>query len=82
MKWVQHVQTMDGKLHHDYGRAKCHAENVYGLALTKLAQAALRCEKYTPMLEFIDANLDEFVQLKALKDDITLEPEEKMLPWD
>jgi hypothetical protein len=73
MKWIQHVQTRDGKLHHDYIVAKRHAEKVYGEALSSVARKIVALDwKYVATMEFLDANLDAFIELKALKDDIAL----------
>lgn len=73
MKWVSHVQTRDGELHRDVLRATTHAEKVYGEALSRLAHRAVAIQKYSGMQEFIDANLDAFIELRALRDDITLQ---------
>lgn len=75
MKKVVRVQTMDGVLHEDLRRARHYADERYGNALTQLAGKAVSVEKYTKMVEFIDAHLVDFVFLKALKDDLTLEDE-------
>lgn len=80
MKWVSKVQTSDGTLHDNAQKAQHHAEVRYGEALTQLAHKLVRCEKYTQMCEFLDANLDAFLQLKALKDDTVLEKGEDEEP--
>jgi len=72
MKWVRNVQTRDGTLHNNVLRATEHAERLYGEALSRLAHRAVAVEKYSKMMEFIDANLDAFIELKALKADTTL----------
>lgn len=73
MRRVIRFQTADGELHETASAARGHADRRYGDALTRLAHRAVRQEKYTKMCEFIDNNLDAFVELKALKADIDLE---------
>lgn len=73
MKWVNHVQTLDGKLHLHAFDGKKHAEKVYGEALTKVAHQLVRVEKYQAMCDFVDSHIEEFVMLKLLKDDLILE---------
>ena len=76
MKQVTRYQTLDGELHPTAHAATNHAERRYGEALTSLAHQAVRQEKYTKMVDFIDGHLDAFAALKALKADISLEGSE------
>lgn len=76
MNKVVRFQTSDNALHTTYTEAKRHAENRYDNLLTGLATQALRQEKYVKMCEFIDANLDTFVELSRLKADILLDHKE------
>lgn len=72
-RWITH----DGVEHTSEAAARGHVDRLYGSLLTSLAHAALRVDKYTPMLSFIESNLERFVQLKAIKDDLRVEnPEE------
>jgi len=73
MKRVIRFQTADGALHETASAARGHADRRYGEAMTRLAHRAVQQEKYTKMVDFIDNNLDAFVELKALKADIDLE---------
>jgi hypothetical protein len=75
MKTVTMIQTQDGEYHTDEQSAKRHADKVYGEALSVMAARLVRIEKYSPMMDFIDANLDEFRKLKALRDDYELQAE-------
>ena len=52
--------------------ARNHAERRYGDALCKLARGLLEL-KYTQTTEYLDENLDAFVELHQLKTDIPLE---------
>lgn len=76
MKWVSFVQTSDGKIHRDALRAAEYAETRYQNALSSIAHRMVHQDKYTKMMEFVDAHLDEYVNLKALKDDIKLDKDE------
>ena len=73
MKRVTRYQTLDGELHPSVHAATNHAERRYGDALTSLAHQAVRQEKYTQMVAFLDGNLDAFAALKALKADISFD---------
>lgn len=73
MKAVPMIVTSDGAQHTSVERATRHAEQRYGDALSRLAHRLIQCDKYGVMQAFIDETLDQFVALKALKDDITLE---------
>ena len=72
MKYVTRIQTLDGTLFEDKHMARNHAERRYGDALCKLARGLLEL-KYTQTTEYLDENLDAFVELHQLKTDIPLE---------
>lgn len=74
MKWVAMVRTSDGVLHDDKPKADKHAEQRYGEALTRIAHELVHTDgKYSKVIEYIDANLEKFAELHALKRDIELE---------
>jgi F0F1-type ATP synthase delta subunit len=75
MRKVTCYETSDGVLYRLRHHAQRHAEDRYGAALTDLAHKAVRVEKYTAMLCFIEENLDAFVALRDLKADTGLEPD-------
>ena len=79
MKRVQRYQTSDGIVHDSFERAHKHADNRYGFALTTLAHKLLRVDKYKDMVLFLedDANIQKFLELQKLKDDIKLEVDEE-----
>lgn len=77
MKTVPMIVTNDGAQHTSVERATRHAEARYGDALSRLAHRLIQCDKYTAMQDYIDANLEAFISLKTLKDDIALETEEE-----
>ncbi len=73
MKRVSRIQTSDGALHESERDAKRHAERRYGDALLRHGRA-LTHQKYTTVTDYLDANLDELVELQALKKDMEMEP--------
>lgn len=76
MQKVTKYQTLDGVLHNTQQAAQAHADKVYGICLSNLAQESLRVEKYLAMQEFIEANLDRFIKLKELQEDMKLQEDE------
>lgn len=65
-------QTLDGAHHDTPDDAKRHLDRLYGAVLTSLAHQAIRVEKYAAMCDFLDSNLDAFIELKRLRDDMEL----------
>lgn len=76
MQKVTRYKTLDGVLHDTPRAAQAHADKVYGLLLCSLAHESLRIEKYLAMQEFIEANLDRFLELNKLKQDRELQQDE------
>lgn len=74
MKRVTMYQTADGQVHSSEERAAHYANERYGSALTALAHRAIQQQKYTEMVTFIEENLAAFAELKALQEDIHVEP--------
>lgn len=73
MKRVTMFQTLGGALHPTLKQAIHAADEAYGQALTKLARDMTDTDgRYGKVLDFISTNLDRFVSLKALRDDLTL----------
>lgn len=72
MKVVTKIETSDGCLHDHVRKAKSHAEKRYADALLRHGRA-LANQRYTEVTEYIDAHLEEFVELAALKQDRELE---------
>ena len=65
-------QTSDGVIHRDVLTAKSHADKRYGEKLVPLARAMADVGKYKVAMDFIEMNLEAFVELRALRDDIAL----------
>ncbi len=75
MKVVQRYETSDGVIHESYEKAHKHADNRYGSILTELAWKLAQICKYKDMIAFLedDANIQKFLDLQKLKDDIKVE---------
>lgn len=76
MERITKLKTADGALHDTETDARKHAEARYANALLSLAHRLVRIEKYSAVTEFLDANLDAFADLTALKRDIQIEAPE------
>lgn len=73
MKKIDMYQTLDGVNHADFFTAKKHAEKMYADELGALSREVLKLDsKYLATIGFIDHNLNRFVKLQQLKDDISL----------
>lgn len=66
----------DGTMYESQTAAWRKAEANYGDALTKLARDMGNL-KYIARAEFIDNNLDKFIELKELREDCKDEPEDE-----
>jgi len=77
MKRVIKFETQDGKLHDNFLKAERHADVAYTNAASNLAAKLVKVEKFTKMRDFLDCHLEDFLQLKSLKDDLTLVNEEE-----
>lgn len=75
MKKITKIQTLNGVLHDDVKSAKRHLEKLYGDHLLAIGRS-LANSSYTNVTEYIDSNLDAFVKLKAIKDDMELEDQD------
>ena len=65
-------RTSDGVIHRDILAAKRHADKCYGEKLVPLACAMADVGKYMAAMDFIEMNLEAFVELRALRDDMDL----------
>lgn len=65
-------QTSDGVIHRDVLTAQSHACQRYGEKLVPLARAMADVGKYMLAIDFIEMNLEAFVELRALRADIAL----------
>ena len=75
MKKVDAWVTSDGLVWTDRRAADHHAEERYGALLTSLAHDAVRVEKYTTMVDWLEANAARLRELDALRADRQLEPD-------
>lgn len=84
MEEITAYLTSDGKIFTEHAKAKRHAEARHADALLALARALSVLDKYRDTAEYIDANLDKFLAVAALKNDIAIrkEPDPAATPWD
>jgi len=77
MERVKFIQTFDKILHQDIVTARRHLDKLYGETVNRLAAKAISDTefKYSKLIEFIDRNLDEFVFLNTIKQDMVMEEE-------
>ncbi len=62
------VETSDGGTHDTLKDAQKHLDNQYGNLLTSLTHKLVVTDlKYLALMDFVEAHLDDFVKLKALK---------------
>lgn len=72
MKKIEKYQTLNGALHDTVQDAQRHLKKLYGDHLLAIGRNIAN-SSYTNVTEYIDSNLDLFVKLKAIKDDMKLE---------
>jgi hypothetical protein len=84
MQRITAYVTSDGKIFTEQDKAKRHAKARHADALLALARALCIIQKYSETAEYIDANLDKFLAVAALKNDIAIqeEPDPAATPWD
>ena len=68
--------TRDEVVHLSLERAKSHASNRYGTALSKLAREMVAIEKYQAMVDWLEANGSRIVELEQLKADQEIQEDE------
>ena len=79
MYTVTKVMTNDGQMFDTVKDAKHYLEKTYADCLCRLASKLVGIEKYQPMCEFLDANINEdlFVQVQEIKTEIAQGIEEE-----
>lgn len=75
MKLVERFQTLDGQEYKTKRDALQHLDKLYGCKMTSLFNRMnLETDfKYERCTNWIDENLDLFVELKRIKDDMVLD---------
>lgn len=75
MRKITMWTTCDGACHYTYEEAKRRAESRYGTALSKLSMLLGSLKGHQERCEFLadPENLERFIQLKKLFEDIQLE---------
>jgi len=63
-------KTLDDKEHETIENAQKHLEKEYGNLICKIANDIIKTDcKYINILEYIDNNLNLFIELKNIKED-------------
>lgn len=72
MKQINMIQTHDGIVHDSVQDATKYLQKQYGDNLLSIGRK-LANQNYTTVTNFINDNLNLFIQLKAIKDDMKIE---------
>lgn len=72
MEIVKRYIVNDGSLFESEKLARHYLDKIYGDKLLPLASKLVNFDKYTEMVSYIDENLDKFIELKRIKDDMNL----------
>lgn len=72
MKTITMYQTYDGAVHPTQKAAYHHLDVKYGDLMSRVAGKLCQIDKYKATSEYIDENLDQFLLLKQIKDDMKL----------
>lgn len=75
MKRITKIITFDGELFDSEKEAKRHLDKIYGDLLLMLSRN-LCVMNYTQVTDNIDGNLDKFIRLDRIKNDMILEDDE------
>lgn len=72
MKSITMFQTYDGAVHPSQKAAKHHLDVKHGDLLSRIAGKLAGIDKYVATGDWVDANLDQFLELDRIKKDMTL----------
>lgn len=75
MKRITKIITFDGELFDSEKEAEKHLDKIYGDLLLMLSRN-LCVMNYTQVTDNIDGNLDKFIRLDRIKNDMILEDDE------
>ena len=75
MRQIRLVETFDKVTHKNIGDAKKHLEKLYADKLCAIAHTMVRLDSYSPVCAYIDGNLEKFMELKQIKDDMEFDKE-------
>jgi hypothetical protein len=71
---IKLIETFDGKRHETKSDALHHLEEIYGDKLSKVSRDIIQLldykDRYLKVIEFIDNNLELFVELSEIKADM------------
>lgn len=71
MKKIIMIQTFDNVKHNTSIDAKKHLEKLYGDLILNISKKLLNM-KYSQISNYIDSNLNLFLELKKIKDDFAM----------
>lgn len=78
MKTIQRIETFDGKVHNDAKAALKHLGVLHANALSSISHAICQLNgKYVTTGDWIDDNLDRFLALHTIKQDMILVAEDE-----
>ena len=72
MKQINQIQTHDGIMHDSVQDATRYLQKQYGDCILGIGKK-LANQNYTTVTNFINDNLNLFIQLQAIKDDMKIE---------
>jgi hypothetical protein len=72
MRRLTVYETSDGIRHDSLEKGRKHADERFGAALLSLSKQLVQIDKYTAMTEFLENNLEDFLNLQRLKEDTSL----------
>jgi len=71
MKLISCYESATGNIYKTQKEAEREIEKAYGAILTKISSEMVHLDgKYTSIVSFIDANLERFVNLAQIKEDL------------
>ena len=76
MKKIFKIQTFDGLEFDSVKDAERHLNNIHGILLAKLSHNIVNL-KFAQIGDYIDENVDLFVKLQTIKNDLLLENDQE-----
>lgn len=72
MKYIEMVETFDGKRHESVDRATKHLETLLDAAITPLAHKLAMAGKYTTIRNILETETETMREIIAIKNDLNL----------
>ena len=77
MKTVTMFETLDGEIHNTRQRAERHLDDIYGRALSKVAEEIWGMNAFK-LRVYIDENADKFREILRIKQDFELDRDDDL----